>query len=78
MQERRPGIGFSASWDDGESWHDQGTLYRSPGPYRGWATACGYPSVLRLPDGDLLCVFHTDFVDGDCEIRAVRLREVNR
>lgn len=23
----------------------------------------------------LLCVFHTDFVDGDCEIRAVRPRE---
>ena len=78
MDERRPGIGFSASWDDGESWHDQGTLYRSPGPYRGWATACGYPSVLRLPDGDLLCVFHTDFVDDDCEVRAVRLREANR
>ena len=29
--------------------------------------------MLRLPDGDLLCVFHTDFVDDDCEIRAVRL-----
>ena len=53
-------------------------LYRSPGPYQGWATACGYPSVLRQPDGDLLCAFHTDFVDDDCEIRAVRLREVNR
>ena len=47
-----------------------------PGPTRGWATACGYPGVVRLRDGELLCVFHTDFVDNDCEIRAVRLREV--
>ena len=77
MHEQRPGIGYSASWDDGESWHYQGMLYRSPGPYQGWATACGYPSVVRLPDGELLCVFHTDFVDDDCEIRAVRLREEN-
>ena len=77
MDELRPGIGYSASWDGGGSWHYQGMLYRSPGPYHGWATACGYPSVLRLPDGDLLCVFHTDFVNDDCEIRAVRLREVN-
>ena len=77
MHAQRPGIGYSASWDGGGSWHYQGMLYRSPGPYHGWATACGYPSVLRLPDGDLLCVFHTDFVNDDCEIRAVRLREVN-
>lgn len=77
MHPQRPGIGYSASWDGGGSWHYQGPLYRSPGPYQGWATACGYPSVLRLPDGDLLCVFHTDFVDDDCEIRAVRMREVN-
>ena len=73
---QRPGIGYSASWDGGGSWYYQGMLYRSPGPYQGWATACGYPSVVRLPDGELLCVFHTDFVDDDCEIRAVRLREV--
>ena len=50
-------------------------LYNSHGPYEGWGTACGYPAVLRLADGQLLCVFHTDFVDGDCQIRAVRLRE---
>ena len=77
MHPQRPGIGYSASWDGGGSWHYQGMLYRSPGPYQGWATACGYPGVVRLPDGELLCVFHTDFVDDDCEIRAVRLREVN-
>lgn len=38
--------------------------------------ACGCPGVVRLADGQLPCVFHTDFVDGDCEIRAVRPREV--
>ena len=76
MHPQRPGIGYSASWDGGGSWYYQGMLYRSPGPYQGWATACGYPSVVRLPDGELLCVFHTDFVGDDCEIRAVRLREV--
>ena len=57
------------------SWHFQGMLYNSAGPYEGWGAACGYPTVLRLVDGQLLCVFHTDFVDGDCQIRAVRLRE---
>ena len=77
MAEERPGIGYSASWDGGASWHFQGMLYRSPGPYQGWATACGYPSMLPLADGQLLCVFHTDFVDSNCEIRAVRLREVS-
>ncbi len=76
MAEDRPGIGCSASWDGGGSWHFQGMLYRSPGPYEGWAAACGYPSLVRLTDGQLLCVFHTDFVDGDCEIRTARLREV--
>ena len=75
MTEGRPGIGFSATWDGGGSWHSQGMLYNSPGPYEGWGAACGYPTVLRLADGQLLCVFHTDLVDGDCEIRAVRLRE---
>ena len=76
MAEDRPGIGCSASWDGGASWHFQRMLHRSPGPYQGWGAACGYPGVVRLADGQLLCVFHTDFVDGDCEIRAVRLREV--
>ena len=76
MAEERPGIGYSVTWDAGRSWHYGGRLYASPGPYTGWATACGYPGVVRLADGQLLCVFHTDFVDGDCEIRGVRLREV--
>ena len=47
----------------------------SPGPYEGGGSACGYAGVVRLADGRLLCVFHTDYVDGDCEIRAVRPRE---
>ena len=75
MTEGRPGIGWSATWDGGGSWHFQGMLYDSPGPCEGWGAACGYPGVVRLADGQLLCVFHTDFIDGDCEIRAVLLRE---
>ena len=46
-----------------------------PVPTRVGGAACGYPGVVRLADGQLLCVFHTDFIDGDCEIRAVLLRE---
>ena len=55
---------------------DRGTAAR-PGTSQGscGGSACGYPGVVRLADGRLLCVFHTDFVDGDCEIRAVRPRE---
>ena len=75
MAEGRPGIGFGASWDGGGSWHFQGMLYNSPGLYEGWGSAWGNPGVVRLADGQLLCVCHTYCVDGDCEIRAVRLRE---
>ena len=62
---RLPGPGPGLR-DGGETWHFQGSC---------WGSACGYPGVVRLADGRLLCVFHTDFVDGDCEIRAVRPRE---
>ena len=50
MDPSRPGIGCSVTYDDGQSWHYVAALYESPGAYSGWASACGYPAVVRLAD----------------------------
>lgn len=75
MDPSRPGIGCSVTYDDGQSWHYVAALYESPGAYSGWASACGYPAVVRLADEQILCVFHTDFVDQNSEIRGLFLRD---
>lgn len=56
----RPGVGCSVSDDGGETWRSIGQLYAagsdrtdSPG------SPCGYPDVVALGDGRLLCVLHT-------------------
>jgi hypothetical protein len=75
MEPTRPGISYSVTYDNGHMWHDGGSLYASPGAYSGWASACGYPAVVRLPGGEILCVFHTDFVDENSDIRGLLLRD---
>jgi len=75
MDPVRPGISYSLSYDSGQSWDYGGQLYKSPCTYRGWATACGYPSIARLPGGELYCVFHTCAVNNDSEIRGLILKD---
>jgi hypothetical protein len=75
MEPNRPGISYSLSYDHGQSWHYGGQLYKSPAAYSGWASACGYPSIARLPDGELYCVFHTSAVNNDSAIRGLRLKD---
>ena len=75
MEDGRPGLGYSVSRDEGRSWEYGGVLYRSPGPYSGWATACGYPALVQLGSGAILCVFHTDFGADRSEIRGLFLRD---
>ena len=75
MEPDRPGIAYNVSYDDGETWRHGGQLYHATGAYSGWAEACGYPDVVRLLDGDLFCIYHTRFVDGDSEVRGLFLRD---
>lgn len=65
----RPGVSYSVSRDEGKTWEFAGRLYRA----KDWN--CGYPDLVRLPSGEVLCVFYTDYVGGDCEIRGLFLRE---
>jgi hypothetical protein len=74
MQLERPGISYSLTCDEGASWHFGGRLYESPRAYDGWATACGYPAAVALPDGEIFCCFHTDFIDGNSTIRGLYLK----
>ena len=75
MNPSRPGIGYSVTYDNGQSWHYGEALYESPSEYQGWGSACGYPAVAPLAGNRIFCVFHTDFVDKNSEIRGVFLRD---
>ena len=65
----RRGVSVSMTRDSGQSWRWLGQLYRAPN------LDCGYPSLMRLPTGELLCVFYTSFVEGNSEIHGVFLQE---
>jgi len=73
MEPGKPGISYSLSSDNGQSWSYGGQLYKSPSTYNGWASACGYPSIARLPNGKLYCIFHTSAINNDSEIRGLKL-----
>ena len=75
MNPSHPGIGYSVTYDEGQSWHYGAPLYESSGAYGSWGSACGYPAVVRLADDGIFCIFHTDFVDQDSEIRGFFLRD---
>lgn len=75
MEYNRPGISYSVTYDNGQTWQYGGQLYKSPSAYTGWASACGYPSLLRLRGGKIFCLFHTDAVDNNSEIRGVYLKD---
>ena len=75
MNPDRPGIACHTSPDDGAHWTPGARIYRSPGPFDGWGMACGYPDVVRVDVDRYFCLFHTDFVAANSEIRGVYLRE---
>lgn len=71
----RPGVGLSISHDGGERWEYAGRLYAQPpesaaGPGR----LCGYPELVPLPDGAILCLLHTGpSEDGSIDLHCIRL-----
>ena len=65
----RPGVSVSITHDDGGTWAYAGQLYA------GTHWNCGYPSLVRLPSGDLFCVYYTSYTDGNCEIHGLFLAE---
>ena len=36
---------------------------------------CGYPGLVLLPGGDMLCIYYTSYEAGNCEVHGVFLRE---
>ena len=64
----RLGISYSVSKDDGETWQFGGQLYQA----RDWN--CGYPDLVRLPGGEIFCVFYTEYNAGDCQVRGLFLQ----
>lgn len=73
----RPGVGCSVSDDGGETWRYIGRLYdagadRTDVP----GSPCGYPDLVSLGDGRLLCVLHTyPDVDGRVDLHLLRLED---
>ena len=63
------GLGCAVSRDDGATWQVLGSLYA------GDSADCAYPSLVRLPDGNVHCVFYTSpqqTADGpNSEIRSL-------
>ena len=65
----RPGVSASVTHDNGVSWEYAARLYEASD----WN--CGYPGVVRLPGGRLLCVYYTSYEAGNCEVHGMFLRE---
>jgi hypothetical protein len=65
----RPGVSYSISDADGKSWQFGGQLYQA----RDWN--CGYPDLVRLPSGELFCVFYALCHDGGSEVHGLFLHE---
>ena len=65
----RPGISASVTLDGGTTWEDAGRLYL------GTDWNCGYPSMVRLPNGVLLCVYYSCYENGSSEVHGMFLEE---
>ena len=63
----RYGVSASVTHDGGTTWEYAGRLYE------GTDWNCGYPSLVRLPDGSLFCVYYTCYVDGGSEVHGAVL-----
>ena len=56
------GVAASVTYDEGVTWNYEGHIYE------GTDWNCGYPSVVRLQDMQLLCVYYTCYEDGNSEV----------
>ena len=68
MNPGRFGVSASVTHDDGETWGYAGRIYE------GTDWNCGYPCVVRLPDGQLFCVYYTCYERGNSEVHGAFLR----
>ena len=66
---QRPGVSYSISEDNGNSWRFSGQLYEATD----WN--CGYPDMVRLPNDEIFCVFYTAYRHGDSEIHGLWLQD---
>ena len=62
------GVSASVTYDDGAAWEYAGRIYD------GADWNCGYPGVVRLPDGRLFCVYYTCYEGGNSEVHGAFLR----
>jgi hypothetical protein len=73
----RPGVGVSVTDDGGSTWEYLGRLYAQPaessaGPGR----LCGYPELVPLPDGSIVCLLHTGpTTSGRIDLHCIRLAD---
>lgn len=64
-----PGVSVSVTTDGGNEWTYAAQVYR------GTDWNCGYPSVVRLPDGRLFCVYYSCYEGFNSEVHGVYLSE---
>ena len=69
VRDGHAGLGTSCSFDEGATWNFAGQLYT------GANNDCSYPSMVYLDSGEIFCVYYTAFVEGNCDIEGVFLRE---
>ncbi|MBA3274523.1 MAG: exo-alpha-sialidase [Chloroflexia bacterium] len=75
MRPDQAGMSCAVSADSGQTWTTLGHLYR------GANYDCAYPSLVRLPDGNLYCAFYTAAIPaytGPCEVHGLLLRDHSR
>jgi hypothetical protein len=63
------GVTMHHTRDEGRTWQPSGRLQAAN------AFRCGSPAVVRLPDGDLFCVYFTAVDHGRSDVVGVRFRE---
>jgi hypothetical protein len=67
------GLAFGVSYNNGATWTHLGNLYD------GSNMDCAYPSLVRLPNGDIFCAYYTAAEPawtGWCEIHGLLLRDL--
>ena len=66
---QRPGVSVSVTADGGEAWTYAAQVYQ------GTDWNCGYPSVVRLADGRLFCVYYSCYDGFNSEVQGVYISE---
>ena len=61
MDENNKGVGCSLSFHGGHKWTETKMINESN------EFNCGYPSLLNLENGDIMCIYYTEYDEkGDC------------